>query len=160
MKKSKWLFMTQLSDTRYSKWLARAMSIVLLFSGYLTYTYFVKANTLGLEQSALNWSMASMLIVFFSSFVLSAALGEVYWVYFFKKMKFDERQLDSRRRIYEKSYVAFALIILLGLMFIPSSIGQLTAIAETRHVEMPILQVMLYIYSLPSVIAAWQKGSM
>jgi glucan phosphoethanolaminetransferase (alkaline phosphatase superfamily) len=152
--------MTQLSDARYSKWLARVMSIVLLLSSYLTYTYFVKANTLGLEQSALNWSIASMLVVVFSSFILSAALGEVYWVYFFKKMKLDERQLDSRRRIYEKSYVAFAIIILLGLMFLPSSIGQFTAITETHHVETPILQIMFYIYSLPSVIAAWQKGSM
>jgi CHASE1-domain containing sensor protein len=69
--------MTQLSDARYSKWLARVMSIVLLLSSYLTYTYFVKANTLGLEQSALNWSIASMLVVVFSSFILSADKGEV-----------------------------------------------------------------------------------
>jgi hypothetical protein len=121
--------------------------------------YFIKANTNGLEQSALNWDMASALLLLFASYILSSALGEAYWVYYIKKIKLDERQREMRRKIFEKSYTVLAVLALGGLLLLPGILNQLTRVSQEYPLEIPLFQVVLYIYSLPSVIATWSKNS-
>lgn len=101
-------------------------------------------------------TMLQLLVIVLST-VLSALLGEVYWINV-RKSKIDERLLAQRRRIFERSYQILAVLIGLAILFVSISLDSFVAQYKSAETNPNILvESMFFLYALPSIVAAWMS---
>ena len=158
--KKGFLQLGNLSTAKHRHAIAKVLSVAVVATMGLVGIGFYKSNIVQYQQSALNWQFASMLGMLFLTFMLSACHGEIYWVRYFKKLKMDERQAAVRRRVYEKSYIILSLLVLLTIVFVPSMINDFTqSIMSSGQLNVPVFEVIMFVYALPSIVASWQKDA-
>ncbi|HUC88311.1 MAG TPA: hypothetical protein VMR95_04140 [Candidatus Binatia bacterium] len=158
---------------------AKLLSILYIVSFIVSTIFIILAygphGYLGLSTTALAWWGTGLILLGWISIILLGNLQhknyEVYGV--FSKVTFrrkkpllDERQLQVRRRIFEKSYICLAVLTLVTvytLFFAYSWIGRVASPSlYTLHhhiyaIEWVYWNVPLLVVSLPSLVAAWEK---
>ena len=98
------------------------------------------------------------------TFILSALQRDIYWTTRSKKALLDERQLQQRRAVFETSYkLAFFLVLAAAFVF-SQTVHNVPAIMDNNafntvpgHLSWPGYNVVIALFALPLVVAAWKK---
>jgi len=131
----------------------------------------------GLSTTTLAWWGTGLVFLdWVTAIFISNLQSDTYGVYgVFSKVKFkrkkvllDERQIQVRRRIFEKSYVCLAILVLImfyALILANSWISRIESpsLYTIHHhiyvVEWLYWNLPLVVVTLPSLVAVWEKDS-
>lgn len=153
---------TRIIEKFVNKNVAKVMSLLFIIASIFALYVYYRSTLVQYEQSITNWQGASMLLMLLASVSLSASEGDVYWATKSVTKKLDERQLQVRRRVLEKSYRT--LIVIIPVMIIFSGEWVLSSLANNTLPSrgapgLPLLDLILFLYALPCAVAAWQKDA-
>lgn len=166
-----------LGNGRFAKLLSLLYIVSLILSTIFIILAYGPHGYIGLSTTSLAWWGSALVLLGWISIVLLGNLQhknyEVYGVFSkvtfrHKKPFLDERQLQVRRRIFEKSYICLAVLVLAifyVLIFAHSWIGRITSpsIYTIHHhiyaVEWIYWNMPLLVVTLPSLVAAWEKDN-
>ena len=103
--------------------------------------------------------LVSLFATFFqiaATFAVTIPQNDMYWIK--PKKTPDERQIQVRRRVFEKSYkiLAFGTV---ATFYTLAYADNFTLKASDSSRFFPFFSIMFFIYALPSVLAAWEKDS-
>ena len=97
------------------------------------------------------------------TFALSTVQKNIYWLKLSKTAKLDERQMQERQQVFEASYKLAAFIILIAALEFVSHLHSITVITSqvwnnlTGHVRYPAYNLIVILFALPLIVAAWRK---
>lgn len=129
-------------------------------AGFVAGVLFTKLSTLNTAYNQTrgqfvfeNIGTAGIFAGFLSAVLLIDMQNYMYWPLWgkFDRSNADERQLFVRQRVFEKSYRYMIVLVIVGVLLVGFQADRMQKVA-------PFL-VGLLAFSLPSVIAAWQKDS-
>lgn len=133
---------------------------ILIICGFLAGLIATKLSTLdiaynqtGIRFVLENVGTGGIFIGFLFSCMLTDLQKYVYWPLWGKldRSHADERQLFVRQRVFEKSYRYMIFLVIAGVLVVGFQADRMQKVA-------PYL-IGLSAFSLPSIIAAWQKDS-
>ena len=138
---------------------AKALSILTITSAFIGLLS-TKISTLNITYNQTrgqfvleNIGTAAIFAAFVFAIILIDRQRYVFWPLWGRadKRQADERQLFVRQRVFEKSYRYVIFVILGSVLLIGFNASRMQKIA-------PLL-VLLVAFSMPAVVAAWQKDS-
>lgn len=95
--------------------------------------------------------LATLILQIILTLAIVARLKDTYLIRTNRKL--DERELDIRRRIFEKSYLVLSIVV---------SVASVFMLSEPRPMfiapGIAAMSCILFIATLPSIIAAWHKN--
>lgn len=95
--------------------------------------------------------------------ILSAFQNDIYWFTKRIMLKLDERQMQVRQQVFEKSYRIGATIIILIAFILPNYFHNIPTIIRDNyntvpgHLTLPLFNLALTFVALPLIVAAWRK---
>lgn len=161
------------SDERYTTSIfARAISIVIL-AAILICTY---ATIKSFWFSPLaddypgrfvyeNIATVAGIIGLSLTFILSSLQKNIYWATRKNHADLDERQIQDRRNVFEKSYKIAAVLVLVIAWFFTSTVDNISTIISYHHNTIPghlywlPINLALTLFALPLILAAWKDTS-
>lgn len=150
-----------------SRPLTRWTSLALLLSALLA--YYLSANAYGdpyhnfpvsINFAWQNWGAIFIVLELILAYLLKRQQGGMYWFFWLqlKTTNPDERQKTVRQRIFERAY-GFALIVMLFTALHLGVLAEYDSDARGVLITRTIWIVGIFLVSLPSILAAWQKDS-
>ena len=100
--------------------------------------------------------------------LLSAVQKDIYWFNRKSQIKFDERQIRERQRVFEKSYTIAAWTVLIVALVTCANTDSIdNTIKHVLEFEfghklpgdfyIPLYNLVIFLFSLPLIIAAWDR---
>ncbi len=142
-------------DLPGNKTLARVFSVTLIIANLLAISTVARP---GFEV----YSGVAILVMLLLMFILASMQENRYWWVRKKKLVIDERQEFVRRRIFELAYkiaVIYILVLLTIILFSKSYLAAHILNTPVTNTSSILLIVAIFLYSLPTLIACWQKDS-
>lgn len=131
---------------------AKILSIALIIFFGISFWIFTASS--GKVKYVSNLGLYVRFIVLTIGTFLGLIHSNIYRVNPPKNLPMDERQLNARRRIFEKSYMILSTILICFLLF--AFLGLINISQSDWHI-LPIVECSVLIGALPSIIASWQK---
>ena len=97
-----------------------------------------------------NLSVAFIVATFVLGLFLRTLQGDIYAL-FSRTKDLDERQLDVRRKVYERAYVGIVIAAVIGTIFIDRG--------NTHSQGVATWLLISAVFNLPSMLAAFHKNS-
>jgi hypothetical protein len=95
--------------------------------------------------------------------LLSALQKDIYWITRKKSLDLDERQLQERREVFEYSYKAGSLLVLVSIIWLNGKLWQMPSIISNNGGAMPGhiywigTNLIVALFALPLIVGAYKK---
>lgn len=97
------------------------------------------------------------------TFILSSLQKNIYWATRKNNVDLDERQIQDRRYVFEKSYKIAAIIVFVTAWFFTLTVDNIPTIISYHYNTVPghiywlPINLALTLFAMPLIIAAWKK---
>lgn len=157
-------------DERYTTSIfARVISIV-IFAAVLICTYAAiksfwfspLANNYPVRFVYENIATVTGITSLSLTFILSSLQKNIYWATRKNYADLDERQIQDRRNVFEKSYKIAAVLVLVTAWFFTSTVDNISTIISYHYNTIPghlywlPINLALTLFALPLILASWK----